>query len=645
MGQGTQRHRGANYNAEDNVITIGNGLDEATQLSALLHEIQHGIQNIEGFATGGNEDSRSDVMQAVSQQRSLWADVYAVRRDLDAGKKLETVLAEWQDFLDAQPSAEALRIAQDPELETAVALQNMETLERQYAQLRNEGRGDTYRRLAGEVEARNTQVRQGMNDAQRRATPPSQTADVADSDVIVTFNGKQAASAPAPANAGVRFSRSGGTDTEAQRQFKATERAYGGKAAYDRAKAAGKTKLTYGQWVQVRTPNFKAWFGDWEAVRAQERLDAMEPVQVRVPDAWRGLGHAELRQKMAEELDRMVREKTQIEHPELGIIQVGRAGAKKTSGSARDPAKSLVAADIEALIPASIYARTEPSRGGDGPDIEGYSTLLARVDVDGVPLVASFTVRHQSDGQWYYNAVALHDGKEKAQDSYGRPDQQAGSRFAPIAGLSDFIRRPLARVNPEAVSKVVDSATGEPLVVYHGTNADFSVFRDGVAYFTPRTDYSYIRNSDNNMPVLLAIKNPYRPNSQSEIERIRSFPERVEELIAQGYDGMIWAQKDNIMRGASGWGNDLPQIVAFKPTQIKSATGNSGQFDPTNPDIRFSRSAAPSLSEVAETGRDTAWTGPAASKWDDFIYKMQDKHIDTKRALEAVRATQQKILI
>ena len=298
---------------------------------------------------------------------------------------------------------------------------------------------------------------------------------------------------------------------------------------------------------------------------------------------------------------------------------------------------------------------------------------LARVEVDGSELVVSSSVRQEEDGAWYYNTVTLKDvqnktpvasprdtpsageratsantgvSKEKAQDSYGSPG--ALSRplgETPIAGLSDFIRRPLARVNPEAVPKVADSATGEPLVVYHGTNADFSVFRDGVAYFTPRTDYSYIRNSDNNMPVLLAIKNPYRPNSQSEIERIRSFPERVEELIAQGYDGMIWAQKDNIMRGASGWGNDLPQIVAFKPTQIKSATGNNGQFDPTNPDIRFSRSAAPSLSEVAETGRDTAWTGPAASKWDDFIYKMQDKHIDTKRALEAVWATQQKILI
>ena len=687
MGQGTQRHRGANYNAEDNVITIGNGLDEATQLSALLHEIQHGIQNIEGFATGGNEDSRSDVMQAVSQQRSLWADVYAVRRDLDAGKKLETVLAEWQDFLDAQPSAEALRIAQDPELETAVALQNMETLERQYAQLRNEGRGDTYRRLAGEVEARNTQVRQGMNDAQRRATPPSQTADVADSDVIVTFNGKQAASAPAPANAGVRFSRSGSPDAEVQRQFKETERAYGGKAAYDRAKAAGKTKLTHGQWVQVRTPNFKAWFGDWEAVRAQERLDAMEPVQVRVPDAWRGLGHAELRQKMAEELDRMVREKTQIEHPELGMIRVGRAGAKKSQSTSRDPAKVLVSADLENVLPAAFHARS------DAPDtkeqgVHGYSTLLARVDVDGSELIASFSVRQQQDGAWYYNTVTLKDvqnktpvasprdtpiageratsanigvSKEKAQDSYGSPG--ALSRplgETPIAGLSDFIRRPLARVNPEAVSKVVDSATGEPLVVYHGTAADFDAFdnkKTGVndrglwgrghyfsAFVNSANSYA-LRQGDGAriIPSYVSIKNSFVLTTGS--DRVTRLPDgrNYRELVGQNLDGAK-IKELALEGGHDGVIQILPNgaigdLVVYSPEQIKSATGNNGQFDPANPDIRFSRSAAPSLSEVVETGRDTAWTGPAASKWDDFIYKMQDKHIDTKRALEAVRAT------
>lgn len=52
--------------------------------------------------------------------------------------------------------------------------------------------------------------------------------------------------------------------TEEQRQFNETAMQYGGKTAYNQAKADGKTELTYRQWVQVRTPAFKAWFGDWE---------------------------------------------------------------------------------------------------------------------------------------------------------------------------------------------------------------------------------------------------------------------------------------------------------------------------------------------------------------------------------------------
>lgn len=54
--------------------------------------------------------------------------------------------------------------------------------------------------------------------------------------------------------------------------FYATEKRLGGRAAYDAAKTAGKTGLNYRQWVQVRTPEFKAWFGDWENGRAPERL-------------------------------------------------------------------------------------------------------------------------------------------------------------------------------------------------------------------------------------------------------------------------------------------------------------------------------------------------------------------------------------
>lgn len=52
--------------------------------------------------------------------------------------------------------------------------------------------------------------------------------------------------------------------TEEQRQFDETAEKYGGEEAYNEAKADGETELTYRQWVQVRTPAFKAWFGDWE---------------------------------------------------------------------------------------------------------------------------------------------------------------------------------------------------------------------------------------------------------------------------------------------------------------------------------------------------------------------------------------------
>ncbi len=177
-----------------------------------------------------------------------------------------------------------------------------------------------------------------------------------------------------------------------------------------------------------------------------------------------------------------------------------------------------------ALIPASIYARSTPSFGGDGPDIAGYSTLLASVDVEGTPLVAAFTVRHQADGRWYYNAVTLHDPNRKARDSNGRPARQDDvSGFAPLAGLGEFSRKSLARVNPEAVSKVVDSATGEPLVVYHGTGKDFTEFQEGKRqsqyggglYFgrDPKVASSFaspLRGpAPNVMPVYLSLQNPF----------------------------------------------------------------------------------------------------------------------------------------
>jgi hypothetical protein len=166
-------------------------------------------------------------------------------------------------------------------------------------------------------------------------------------------------------------------------------------------------------------------------------------------------------------------------------------------------------------------------------------------------------------------------------------------------------------------SKVVDE-DGEPLVVYHGTVSDFSEFDFGKLgeesghptsilgfFFTPdigiandvvTPELGGIRKNASIMPVYLNIKNPYRitaeqftriydkneetwdANTSKAMINLRAVVER------KGYDGIIVSK--NLFRGMDELNADT--YIAFSPTQIKSATGNTGAFSTTNPDIRFS---------------------------------------------------------
>ena len=193
-------------------------LGSARQLSTLLHEIQHGIQGIEGFASGGSPNEFRDES----------ADAEMLRDGA-----ILAVMMRSQGTIEKAKALFVQRFKREPAFGAESAALSGESPESMRARADNAlAPHERYRRLAGEVEARNTQARQAMTDAQRRATPPSQTADVADSDVIVMFNGKVARNAPPPANAttGLLFSRSRNPQTE--------------------------------------TPQFKRWFGDSKVVDA-----------------------------------------------------------------------------------------------------------------------------------------------------------------------------------------------------------------------------------------------------------------------------------------------------------------------------------------------------------------------------------------
>jgi hypothetical protein len=150
---------------------VAKGRNEADALSALLHEIQHAIQREEGFAVGGNPEmflggvELSNAMQ-VEFSRGEAAEIQ---------RKADAALEEGRN-------------------KDAVSLQLQAT---------NMAAFQAYRRLYGEVEARNVQIRQALSGHERAWNkPPLTTQDVEPGDVIVTFNGEDMLNAPPPANTG-----------------------------------------------------------------------------------------------------------------------------------------------------------------------------------------------------------------------------------------------------------------------------------------------------------------------------------------------------------------------------------------------------------------------------------------------------------
>lgn len=106
------------------------------------------------------------------------------------------------------------------------------------------------------------------------------------------------------------------------------------------------------------------------------------------------------------------------------------------------------------------------------------------------------------------------------------------------------------------------------------------------------------------MPVYLSMQNPFRTDDQlyaaqflasmqAWVEEPGRIPvvkvaEEVARLKALGHDGII-APSDGVRLAnamGEGPGVDVMNYLVFEPTQVKSAVGNSGAFDPRNPDIR-----------------------------------------------------------
>jgi hypothetical protein len=174
----------------NNSITVNASLSDAEAKSTILHEMQHAIQVIEGFARGGTSDSVFNQMNDDTKKN--------VKRDLEVN--LENNLRVAKEKLNKA------REGGDEKKQSAYSKSVNDVAERIRAlksgdetalkeEMKKQGNlQNMYRSLLGEVEARNVQFRESMSPQERTKSFPEGTEDTSAEDQIVSGTGDTAAS-------------------------------------------------------------------------------------------------------------------------------------------------------------------------------------------------------------------------------------------------------------------------------------------------------------------------------------------------------------------------------------------------------------------------------------------------------------------
>lgn len=186
------------YDSNTKAITI-----HATELkylnSILNHEIQHAIQNIEGFARGGSSEQMARAFNAAKNEwkaRAYAQMLSETSKELGGEEnrsELESAVAK--EYEEAGISEllpdESTRALGYNYFARGYADKSMDDAIKRFG-LEESTRADynpflEYKRLAGEVEARNVQSRMDLTDAERRNTLAIDTEDVSREDQIFLY--------------------------------------------------------------------------------------------------------------------------------------------------------------------------------------------------------------------------------------------------------------------------------------------------------------------------------------------------------------------------------------------------------------------------------------------------------------------------
>ncbi len=248
------------------------------------------------------------------------------------------------------------------------------------------------------------------------------------------------------------------------------------KKGYHCAPNGKPSRLTEEQWLAVRTPNFKRWFGDWESLAEAYPENEIFDIDEAYKFARKNLQGGSFTSKDG-----------------YGAT-LGREGIDKmNSGLARGKTANnrlhaLAFANIGKLFGNSELLETEPPRDGN-TNIKRYLKFYAPLYMDGLYAV-KITVKELSgnNGNRLYSIEGLDITKESEYRGQSRGSKENSIPADYSDSVNNFVKK-LREVKGN-VSKVVDE-NGEPLVVYHGTDWKPLAEKAGEAVFKS----SLIKNS------------------------------------------------------------------------------------------------------------------------------------------------------
>lgn len=271
--------------------------------------------------------------------------------------------------------------------------------------------------------------------------------------------------------------------------FYETENRLGGQEAYQQAIKDGKTELSYHQWVQVRTPEFKAWFGDWE----------------------------------------------------------------------NDPENASKVVNPKTGEPLLVYHGSSNYEFNTFKD-EGVRGIYF---TDNQDIAKSYFDKNNSNGGYYGTFLNVRNPSEsdfegQSWNNYIDPkDNAIGDYFV----LNQYDEVEARFIKESKANQYIQDNTDEDfeLRVEHIDNVDPSLYDDSDDIKGVSTDYLTI------------------------------------DAKSRGYNGAIYHNVRDRYNGFTDKPNDTEAnvFVAFKANQIKSATDNTGEFNVSNDDIRYSLNEDP----------------------------------------------------